>query len=388
MIADVPALIEQFAAVRGATVHRVRQQDIEPIGDGFIVGVSADLHGPNGIRSTDIYVNTASNAPHDERSLRAERPGGGRAVVWEHPADPALPALTAMSFPEAAGQTLAKFGIEASGAVLTLEAYRPGKRAVFRIDTDAGRFFAKIVPPSTVAEIDSLHRAFLAAGVPVPVSLGYADSGLLLLTRLAGESAASRIRQIAAAPGFLDSLTALSNAMAEVPLTRLARPSLASRVDWYGDRMREQAPRFAPGTDALIPLIAHRYAATRPGPPVTIHGDLHLGQLFVEPADPTSICGVLDIDTAGLGDPADDRGALYGHVRVSALQAGQSGDAAGAQSYAALASAISGRFDGSRVLAIAATHLLGHALAAASRGTETGNAVAHALLTEAHELVG
>lgn len=388
MIHEVEAFLKRFAAEQGARVRSASQRDIEPTGDGFIVGVRAELATADGVRSTDVYIDTSTQGVLASPEAALTDSAGRNAIAWEYPADPALPALTAMSFPEAAGQTLSKFGVEASGAVLTLEAYRPGKRAVFRIDTAQERYFAKVVRPSAAAEIDALHQAFLSAGVHVPESLGHSSAGLLLLRRLLGENAAAHIRAIAAGHGFLDGLAQLSDAMSRVPLRRRARQSLAIRADWYAERMREQIPHLAPEAAAVIPLITHRYAADPPGHPVTIHGDLHLGQLFVDPAVPTRILGVLDIDTAGLGDPADDYGALYGHIRVSAAETEAVDDVATAQAYSALASSIVSGFTGSRVRAIAATHLIGHALAVGSRGTAAGHAVAAGLVAEAREMVG
>src|SRR5690606_23025947 len=49
----------------------------------------------------------------------------------------------------------------------------------------------------------------------------------------------------------------------------------------------------------------------------TVHGDLHVGQLFVAEDDASVISGVIDIDTCGLGDPADDEAAFMGHLVAS-----------------------------------------------------------------------
>lgn len=386
MIPEAGGLLQRFASMRDAEVFEFHQHDIEPTGDGFIIGFGVTLGVQGAFEKTHIYINTSSDAAVDDQSARLQRPDGTDTIVWEYPADPSLPALTAMSFPEAAGQTLAKFGIEAKGATLTLEAYRPGKRAVFRIDTDGGRFFAKLVHPKLAASIDARHHAFLAAGMTVPVSLGYSDSGLLLLDRLPGESAVAHVRSIGGDPRFLQSLDALAARIAAVPVQERARASLAARVGWYGARMREQAPMFAAAADALIPVIEAQYRASPPASAVTIHGDMHLGQIFVDPAEPWRITGVLDIDTAGLGEQADDGGALYGHVCVSAAEARAAGDEASGASFTALAAAIRQRFLAPRVRAIAATHLLGHALASGSRATERGQQVASWLLADARSL--
>ena len=388
MIPALRGLLDQYAAGRRATVLDFRQHDSEPTGDGFIVGCAVRLQLQDGTEEqADVYLNTASRPAADDRSSVLTALDGSSVIAWQYPHDPALPALSAVSFPEAVGHVLEKFGIRAAGASVTLEAYRPGKRAVFRVDAEAGRYFIKVVDPATVSMIHGMHGMFLARGVRVPHSLGYADSGMLLLDRLPGDSAAARIADIGGDPRFLASLDSLTMQMAQVPLTGHARASLAKRADWYASRMRQIAPAFADRTLVLTNAITHIYAEARQQGLVAIHGDMHLGQIFVDPAEPWRIVGVLDIDTAGMGDPADDRGALYGHVCVSSLEAAAAGRTAAGQSFWQLATTLRDGFSDWRVRSIAATHLVGHALATASKSTAAGDAVTVQLLDEADSLL-
>ena len=387
MIADPGPILERFAKSRSEELLQFRQQDTEPTGDGFIVGYAVQLRGTEGERDASVYVNTSSTAVIDERSLVIPDVQGGRVAVWEYPHDPALPALSAVSFPEAVGHVLEKFGIRAAGAPVTLEAYRPGKRAVFRVDAPDARYFIKVVDPRLVRSIHSLHGTFASHGVRVPASLGYADSGMLLLDRLPGVSAAARITEIGPDPRFLASLDELSSHMARVPLKDYARPSLARRADWYASRMREISPRFAARAAALTGQIAVIWGDAKQEALVAIHGDMHLGQIFVDPNQPWRILGILDIDTAGIGDPADDRGALYGHVFVSSLEATAAGRHEVGTAFWQLASTLRGGFADWRVRSIAATHLVGHGLAAAAKRTAAGDQVTNALLDEAESLL-
>ena len=102
---------------------------------------------------------------------------------------------------------------------------------------------------------------------------------------------------------------------------------------------------------------------------MTVHGDLHLGQVFVDPLNPTEIVGVLDIDTAGLGDAADDAAALVAHLLVTAEHRDRQGERAFALTARSLAGRARMRWASegdpgfaARAAAITATHLLGHAL--------------------------
>ncbi|UOW00366.1 phosphotransferase [Agrococcus sp. SCSIO52902] len=386
MLDNAAAVLMRLVAESGRELVDFAQKDVEPVNDGFIIGYSCGVRTPDDtIERVTIYVNTSPGAPVDEHTVELVDASGRRLTAWAYPQDPALPSLPAVSYPEAAGVVLAKFGIAAEGAKLRMEAYRPGKRAVLRVDTADERWFAKVVHPSLASTIHDLHERFRAAGVPVPRTLGFSDAGLVLLGELPGVPAIEvfeRIDRVRFARGF-DELT---QHIATVPAAIGARESLARRVDWYAERMEETAPVFARQTARLARIVHERYAATPVPRPVTIHGDLHLGQIFVAEDDPSRITGILDIDTAGLGDPADDRGALFGHVVVSAVER-TPGTPAGA-ALAAFADELQAGWHGdARVAAIAATHLLGHALANAGRGDDRGNSSAQQLLERAEAVL-
>ncbi|HET8867953.1 MAG TPA: phosphotransferase [Agrococcus sp.] len=386
MLDNAAAVLTRLLAESGRELVDFAQKDVEPVNEGFIVGYSCGVRTPeDAIERVTIYVNTSPAAPTDEHTVELADASGRRLTAWVYPQDPSLPSLPAVSYPEAAGVVLAKFGIAAEGASLRMEAYRPGKRAVLRVDTATDRWFAKVVHPSQAATIHDLHERFGSAGVPVPRSLGFSDAGLVLLGELPGVPAIDVFASIDRAR-FAHGLDELTRHIATVPVTIGARESLARRVDWYAERMEETAPVFARQTVALARVVRERYAATSVPRPVTIHGDLHLGQIFVDERDPSRITGILDIDTAGLGDPADDRGALFGHVVVSAVERTSTNEAAAA--LAAFADELQAGWAGDvRVSAIAATHLLGHALANAGRGDDRGAASAQRLLDRAEAVL-
>lgn len=386
MLDNAAAVLTRLLAESGRELVDFAQKDVEPVNEGFIVGYSCGVRTPeDAIERVTIYVNTSPAAPTDEHTVELADASGRRLTAWVYPQDPSLPSLPAVSYPEAAGVVLAKFGIAAEGASLRMEAYRPGKRAVLRVDTATDRWFAKVVHPSQAATIHDLHERFGSAGVPVPRSLGFSDAGLVLLGELPGVPAIDVFASIDRAR-FAHGLDELTRHIATVPVTIGARESLARRVDWYAERMEETAPVFARQTVALARVVRERYAATSVPRPVTIHGDLHLGQIFVDERDPSRITGILDIDTAGLGDPADDRGALFGHVVVSAVERTSTNAAAAA--LAAFADELQAGWAGDvRVSAIAATHLLGHALANAGRGDDRGAASAQRLLDRAEAVL-
>lgn len=386
MLDNAAAILTRLVAESGRELVDFAQKDVEPVNEGFIVGFSCGVRTrDDAIERLTIYVNTSPSAPTDEHTVELVDASGRRLTAWAYPQDPALPSLPAVSYPEAAGVVLSKFGIAAEGAKLRMEAYRPGKRAVLRVETATDRWFAKVVHPSLASSIHDLHERFRAAGVPVPRSLGFSEAGLVLLGELPGVPAIDVFERIDRAR-FARGLDELTQHIASVPVSIGARESLARRVDWYAERMQETAPLFGRQTARLAQAVAERYRSTPLPRPVSIHGDLHLGQIFVDETDPSLITGILDIDTAGLGDPADDRGALFGHVVVSGIDRTRQTDAG--RALAAFADELRAGWGGDqRVAAIAATHLMGHALANAGRGDDRGNASAQELLERAEALL-
>ena len=113
----------------------------------------------------------------------------------------------------------------------------------------------------------------------------------------------------------------------------------------------------------------------------TIHGDLHIGQLFLDPGD-GSVTGLIDVDTAGQGAAADDASAFIGHAIASAVLTAEGGDARRIAQLAELALARWASDAGTR--ALTAVHVLGHALAAAESGAPQRAVL---LLTAAREVL-
>ena len=179
---------------------------------------------------------------------------------------------------------LAKFGIAAEGAKLRMESYRPGKRAVLRVETATDRWFAKVVHPSLASSIHDLHERFRAAGVPVPRSLGFSEAGLVLLGELPGVPAIDVFERIDRAR-FARGLDELTQHIASVPVSIGARESLARRVDWYAERMQETAPLFGRQTARLAQAVAARYRST-PLPRWEVADVTGLPRAFRAPAPP------------------------------------------------------------------------------------------------------
>lgn len=289
---------------------------------------------------------------------------GERLCGWIYPRDPALPSLPAVVTPAEAGALLLRLGVDPGGSTVELLTYRPGKRAVVRVRSADQTLYVKVVRPSSVNALVAEHQRWREHELPAPPVVGWAPEGLIALGALPGVEAIHVVDAIHDSDAFVEALALLCDRIALVPADRPARASLTTRLPWYLARLTSLVPHDGARVRELGARIRHRLESAPATPPVTIHGDLHLGQVMVDAGSPATIVGVLDIDTAGSGDPADDLGALHAHLVVTAeLRSAAPESAQNARALADRWAALR-RFDAirSRAAAISATHFLGHAL--------------------------
>ena len=366
---------------------------VEPTGNGFTHGYRVSMIDDAGSTAGHtVFVETSPPEATRPGVLTLSNPSTGEKVdVWVYPADPALPALRTAVYAEAAGVVLARLGLPVDDLRVSLAAYRPGKRAVVRVDTVATAYFLKVVRPPAAEPLQAKHTLWRESGVPVPAVLGWSEEGLVALEALDGAEVISVLDRVQHPAALLDEIERVVTGIASVPSTAAARASLVRRIDWYEDRLIEQLPEHDGLIERTVRTITRRYrAGGAPPPSMTVHGDLHLAQLLVDPASPTAITGVLDIDTSGWGDPADDAAALYAHLMATVVHDGGSGATVRARRCSVLADGWRRRWFAAaeagftdRAHAIAATQLLGHALSRSA----AGSAGATELLERAHRVV-
>jgi hypothetical protein len=343
----------------------------EPLGAGSVAGF--DVVAADSVLR--YYVDTSRHAVRVETGLALGDPSGPEARVWLHPADPHLPALAPAAFGHAAGALLARLGIAGAGQP-ALVAYRPGRRAVLRVDAAGGAVWIKIVHPSRVERIVDLHRVLGAGGVPVPGVRGWSPEGLVVIDDAVGRPA----QDVEWDPDrLLDAVDDVRARLARVPLAASVQGA-TRRLPWYRERLtsgdgcdaERRAAALVTRLEAAVPLDAR--SAT------TVHGDLHFGQLFLGGDD--AVASVIDLDTAGVGDPAEDPAAFLAHAVASALITASPEGRQRVWSLADRALARWGDDEGVRVLA--AVHLAGHAIGALDRGETV---MAHTLLGVAEAVV-
>lgn len=370
----------------GTRVAAARAHSVEPSGNGYLYGYEVDTVDSAGRRSTVLtYVDTGGT--HDENSALVTDPVSGQPVsVWAYPNDPGLPVLPLVTYRDAAVELLGTLGITVTAPTLSVAAYRPGKRAVIRLDAAEGTYFLKLVRPHRVAPIAETHERFLEAGLPVPPVVARRGDGLLVLDRVRGIPAGSAIREIADDPRFVASLVALMGRIATVSLTQPARADAMDHADWHRRTLVQALPQDADEIERLYDAIGRRSIGWPTNERAVVHGDLHLEQIFVDPDEPWRITGLLDVDTAGWGFPVRDVGAVVAHLVVTALWHRSRADADRGAAAERLADAIARDWtvrhpeDVDRIGAAIGSQLLAHAGGQATTGSPTGMATARELL--------
>ncbi|GAA1697839.1 hypothetical protein GCM10009792_17320 [Microcella alkalica] len=386
-------VLHAVAGSLGATLVEAHALQVEPTGQGFTHGYRVTLRDEAG-GTADHTVFVETSPPDTTRTgvLTLTQPETGERVdVWVYPADPSLPALRTAVYAEAASIVLARLGLPVEDLRVSLAAYRPGKRAVVRVDTARTAYFLKVVRPPAAEPLQAKHAHWRHEGVPVPTVLGWSEEGLVALEALAGSELISVLDRVPGPDALLDEIVRLMQRIAAVPSTAPARASLVRRLDWYEERLVEQLPAYDGLIETTSRAIARRFrAGGAPPPSRTVHGDLHLAQLLVDPSAPTTITGVLDIDTSGWGDPADDAAALYAHLIATVVHDGGSRATLRASRASVLADGWRRRWFAwpeagfaDRAHSIAATQLLGHALARSAAGSDD----AAVLIERAHRVV-
>jgi len=363
----------------GLTVVAFRPHSVEPAGAGFLYGYEVDTVDPAGATSTVLtFIDTDTRAADASSVLTRDPTTGQPLAVWAYPADPMLPALAGATYPDRVADALAALGLVVTEPRLSVAAYRPGKRAVIRLDAAETTVFLKVVRPDRVAPIVALHEAFRAQGLPVPAVLASRPDGLLVLERVPGVPAGQRVVELGDDPRFVEQMVDLGTRIARVEVTARAQSDALDHGAWHRSTLRAALPDRATEIDSLYDEIDRRRASSASDALAVIHGDLHLEQLFVHPSEPWRVTGLLDVDTAGLGHPARDAAALVAHLVVTGQWHRGNGDEAEARACERLADDVT-RTWGDRMPALAdrlapgvASQLLAHAGGQATLGTDTG----------------
>lgn len=365
--------LRETAGLEVGELHLVSR---EPLGRGAIAGFRTfdTPVAEEPARELVYYVDTSRLPVAHETGLALGDPAEPDARIWLHPADPHLPALAPAAFGDAAATLLARINIHGT-ALPELVAYRPGRRAVLRVPHDRGTAWVKIVRPSRVGRIAGIHEALHAHGLPTPEVLAWSPEGLMVLDAAVGVPADAQddTAVLGNPAALLDAIDELRTRLAAAPLDVPARESLSTQHDWYASRLAlsldagSTLQRLAAATSARA--AAELEAAPLPvdGASITVHGDLHVGQIFLGPDG--TVSSLIDLDTAGKGDPAEDSAAFIAHALASVAMAAET-PGQSVTRWDALAREARARWmpGAPRVRPLTAIQLLAHALGASELG--------------------
>lgn len=226
--------------------------------------------------------------------------------LWEFPGDPELPALADACDPEAMAGLVGECDVELLG-------YRPTRRAVLRVQTDAGLSYAKVVRPDALDALIARHRVVADAELPTPRVVVCRPDGLVVTSAVEGESLALSFQSGRDLPSIFRSLTRTLNALPASALDLKYRPAWAERCEHYARAAGAASPEL---TGRVLDLAAGIMAVRRSadyGPLVPTHGDFYETNLLVSGG---RLSGLLDLDSLGPGYRADDWGCLLGHLSV------------------------------------------------------------------------
>jgi hypothetical protein len=310
---DAAGLLQAVADAAGGTLTswRPRQVNHQPA-RSTVVQYRTGVRWANSETTSETFVAaTGDRVPVEGAAVFED--GTNRVAVWRWPHDPFLPGLSEALDPARVGSLLDDLGVDSGAVQIRTRAYRPGRRAVVEVTGRRGRLFLKVVRPGRVEELHLRHRS-LVEHLPVPDSLGWSDSGILVLTALPGETLRSGLRSTRQP---LPQPEAVSQLLDRFP-SQLAdeRPhrDLITLVSHHSSVISETVPAVKTKLEATLEV----FTAGReddPGPVTAVHGDLYEAQLMVNRG---RITGLLDIDTAGSGFRVDDFANFCAHLSVLA----------------------------------------------------------------------
>jgi aminoglycoside phosphotransferase (APT) family kinase protein len=234
-------------------------------------------------------------------------------AVWRWPQDPFLPGLSEALDPVRVAALLDELGVDGGAVQIRTRAYRPGRRAVVEVTGRRGRLFLKIVRPSRIEQLHRRHRT-LVEHLPVPDSLGWSNSGILVLTALAGETLRAGLRSTRQPLPQPEAISQLLGRFPAQLASELPPRDLASLLSHHTSVIEETVPAVKDKLEATLEALTAD-PEEDPGPVTAVHGDLYEAQLMVNRG---RITGILDIDTAGSGFLVDDYANFCAHLSVLA----------------------------------------------------------------------
>src|SRR5690606_34941354 len=168
--------------------------------------------------------------------------------------------------------------------------------------------FLKLVRPDKIQQLHDEHKR-LPEELPVPRSLGLSrELGLMAMQSMAGLTLREALENPSLPLPPPEAVTGLVASLPQ-PKDRKVRASIIERVP----ALAEVVSAALPDVDAEVRRFVDRLGSEDVDELAPVHGDYYEAQILV---DGSSVVGLLDVDTYGLGRPGDDPGVMIGHLAL------------------------------------------------------------------------
>ncbi len=316
-------VVDAAVVAAGGTLHGLAPTQVQyRPGSDLVVRYRADVTWADGERRS---AETLLAAAHRSGALPGTIPvvaddEGLVASVWRWPFDPLVVGLTDAVTPGRTDDLVA--GIVGARPAVEVVAYRPTERAVVRLTGADGRAtYLKVLPPAQLPALVERHQRLHDAGLSVPEVLAVdADRGIAVLRALPGTTLRERIKDDL--PGW-PTAAAIADLVGHIHRTDPdglgIRSGRVADAIGHAQLVATVVPGLEPSLDALTGRVADEAGAVAARSGALVHGDLHEGQLVVDPTG--AVTGLLDVDDIAAGDPVDDLATLIGHLRFRARSA-------------------------------------------------------------------
>lgn len=297
-------LAQLVAGSGGRLVDAAREDVVYRPGREVLLRFAVHVERSGGVAREGWVLHAGATAPAGTHVLDGPL---GQVAAWRVRDDPSLPGLRAALDRSSVAGLLHDLALPEEGLALSLLAYRPRRRAVVRVQTATHELYLKCVVPERAPALHRRHVACSAAGLPVPRALGYdASQGLLVLTPLQGTPLRAALMSDEAALPAPREVVALLRSFGDVQLDEAAR-SPVQQAHGHAQLLRALLPAEAGRVDHLLGEVR----AVPEGQVRVVHGDFYDAQVLLRGS---AVAGVVDVDGAGRGHPADDAANLQAHL--------------------------------------------------------------------------